>query len=319
MSPMRAPNSDRFTIRAPATSANVGPGFDCIGVALDVWNTTTVILGDGESSIEGEGSDFLPTDTSNLIFESALMAFRAMGRDAVPFHMRCNNDIPCARGIGSSSAAVATGVAIAMHLSGMDISDDGTMSKMLDIAAEIEQHPDNVAPAIFGSCQIGFKTAGDNGYARWRSQRVQLRDDLRAVLFVPDFMMHTNHARGLLDESVPRSDAVFNVSRASLLTYALTTGNYHLLRDATEDRLHQPQRVAALFPRFNVISRAAMDAGAHGVFLSGAGPTITALASERHMTISYEMAEAARKASVPGRPMVVSLTNAGIGIVEHDG
>ena len=303
-----------FAVHAPATSANMGPGFDCIGVALDIWNTTHVQPGEGVSHIKGEGSEFLPSDRSNLIFTSALKAFEVLGRAPLPFHVRCINDIPCARGIGSSSAAVATGVAIATHLCGDDIETEDTKVVMLDIAAEIETHPDNVAPAIFGSCQIGYKSLGAGGRWAWRSQEIAVSEDLSAVLFVPDFLMHTDKARGLLNDEVKRADAVFNVGRASLLTYALATGEYGLLREGTQDRLHQPQRVAALFPRYNVIARAALDAGAHGVFLSGAGPTVLALATDRHMTISYEMAEAARKASVGGYPLVASLSRRGIEI-----
>ena len=316
-SAMSADFNSTFTVRAPATSANIGPGFDCIGIALDIWNTTQVTPGEGTSIIDGEGSGLLPTDCTNLIFTSAEATFKTMRRDPLPFHVRCDNSIPCARGIGSISAAVATGVAIAMRAYVEDISDHGTKLAMLDIAAAIEAHPDNVAPAIFGSCQIGYKTTNSNGQYAWRSQRVAVADELRAVLFVPDFLMHTNEARGLLADEVQRSDAVFNVSRASLLTYALVTGEHHLLRHATEDRLHQPQRIAKLFPKFNVIARAAMDAGALGVFLSGAGPTVLALATDRHMTISYEMAEAARKASVEGQPMITSLTASGIEIVNE--
>ena len=313
---MNANFNSPFTVRAPATSANMGPGFDCIGIALDLWNITHVTPGHGDSRIDGEGSEILPTDSSNLIFTSANATFAIMRRDPLPFYVECENSIPCARGIGSSSAAVATGVAIAMHAYGEDINDHGTKLAMLDIAAEIEAHPDNVAPAIFGACQIGYKTTSSNGRYAWRSQRVAVADELRAVLFVPDLLTLTDHARGLLADEVQRSDAVFNISRASLLTYALVTGEHRLLRHATEDRLHQPQRIAELFPKFNIIARAAMDAGALGVFLSGAGPTVLALATDRHMTISYEMAEAARKASVEGHPMVTSLTATGIEVLD---
>ena len=313
---MSADFTSPFTVRVPATSANMGPGFDCIGIALDIWNTTTVLPGEGESRIEGEGSEFLPSGGSNLIYTSALMAFDALGRPPVAFHFDCVNDIPCARGIGSSSAAVATGVAAAMQVCGEDVGAEDAKVAMLEIAANIEGHPDNVAPAIFGSCQIGYRSKGAGGHLSWRAQQVEVSDDLRAVLFVPDFLMHTDSARGILADEVKRADAVFNVGRASLLTYALVTGEYQLLREGTEDRLHQPQRVAAMFPRYNVIARAALDAGALGVFLSGAGPTILALATDRQMTISYEMAEAARKASVGGYPLVSSLSKRGLTLVD---
>ena len=144
-------------IKVPATSANMGPGFDCIGIALDIWNETIVSRADAGIVIEGEGSDVLPRDASNLIVECAHVAFAELGVPPIGFSLECRNGIPCARGLGSSSAATVTGIAAAFSLASKDVSHPDIRQRIFAIAAEIEGHPDNVAPATFGGCQIGVK------------------------------------------------------------------------------------------------------------------------------------------------------------------
>ena len=311
---MPEPNLERATIRVPATSANLGPGFDCIGVALELWNETIVTRGESSFKISGMGADSLPKDDSNVIATSAARAFRELGVDPVPLSFDCRNKIPLARGLGSSSAATLTGIAAAFAFSGLDPSDKAVKDRMFGIAADIEGHPDNVAPAVYGGCQVGIHI--ENGYDEndWIVSRVGATEDLKAVLFIPDFTMATEEARGILSTEVSRSDAVFNVGRAALLVHALTSRQWHLLRHATDDRLHQPQRIKKLFPRFRPIARGALDAGAHGVFLSGAGPAVLALASDRFMTICYEMSENARKAQVEGEALILDIAQKGMQI-----
>ena len=295
---MPEPKLERATIRVPATSANLGPGFDCIGVAVNLWNETNVTFGSSSITISGEGSDLLPRDESNLVVSSARRTFRELGVDPMPLAFDCHNIIPLARGLGSSSAATVTG-----------------------IAADIEGHPDNVSPAVYGGCQIGFNVDDGCPDSSWIVSRVNIADELKAVVFVPDFTMATKEARGILPDVVPRSDAVFNVGRAAMLVHALETRQWPLLRHATDDRLHQPQRIEKLFPRFRPIARGALDAGAHGVFLSGAGPTVMALATDRFMTICYEMSENARKAQIVGKALILDISHEGMRIesqCEHD-
>ena len=311
---MPEPQLERATIRVPATSANLGPGFDCIGIAVDLWNETNITAGESCVTISGEGADSLPRDGSNLVAASAHRTFRELGVDPIPLAFDCHNNIPLARGLGSSSAATITGIAAAFAFAGFDITQPETQRSIFVIAADIEGHPDNVSPAVFGGCQIGFNVDDGSADSSWIVSRVNIADELKAVVFVPDFTMATKEARGILPEVVPRSDAVFNVGRAAMLVHALETRQWSLLRHATDDRLHQPQRIEKLFPRFRPIARGALDAGAHGVFLSGAGPTVMALATDRFMTICYEMSENARKAQIVGKALILDISHEGMRI-----
>ena len=308
---MSEPLIERARIRVPATSANLGPGFDCIGMALDLWNETTVTRGENNVRISGEGAGSLPSDASNLIAMSASHTFNLLGVDPINMAFECVNQVPLTRGLGSSSAATVTGIAAAFVFSDQDLCDAETRKRMFAIAADIEGHPDNAAPAVFGGCQIGIHVEQTTDNSDWITSSVPIADDMKAVAFIPDFSMKTSEARGILPEKLPRSDAVFNVGRAAMLVHALSSGQWDLLRHATDDRLHQPQRIKHLFPMFHPIARGALDAGAHGVFLSGAGPTIMALATDRFMTICYEMTENARKAQIDGRALVLDISNDG--------
>lgn len=311
---MPEPYLERATIRVPATSANLGPGFDCIGVALDLWNEATVTPGEASFDIKGFGADSLPLDGSNVIASSAARAFEELSVDPIPLAFECVNNIPLARGLGSSSAATLTGIAAAFAFAGLDVTERENQDRIFMIAADIEGHPDNVAPAVYGGCQIGIHVENGHREKDWIVSRVGSTEDLKAVVFIPDFTMATEEARGILPVEVPRSDAVFNVGRAAMLVHALETRRWDLLKHATDDRLHQPQRIEKLFPRFRPIARGALEAGARGVFLSGAGPSVLALATDRFMTICYEMSENARKAQVEGDAMILDIAQKGIQI-----
>ncbi len=309
---MSDPNPEKVIIRVPATSANMGPGFDCLGIAIDLWNETTVTRGEQPVIVHGEGKDSLPTDGTNIVASSAARAFSELGVEPIPLAFVCRNNIPLARGLGSSSAATVTGIAAAFTFAGLDVQNQDIQSKVFSLAADIEGHPDNVAPAVFGGCQIGIKIENTEHEPNWITSNVAVGEQLKAVIFIPDFSMQTKEARGILPPDVSRADAVFNVGRAAMLVHAISSNQWHLLRHATDDRLHQPQRIEKLFPRFRPIARGALDGGAHGVFLSGAGPTIMALATERFMTICYEMSENARKAQVEGRALIVDISQSGL-------
>ena len=219
--------------------------------------------------------------------------------------LTCRNDIPTARGLGSSSAALVGGMTAGNELCGRPFSQ----TDLLQIAAEIEGHPDNVAPALFGGMQIAVYE-GD----RVICAPVPVPEELSAVLYIPSLPMPTEEARGLLGIEVPRSDAVFNIGRAALLVRAMATGDLERLDIATEDRLHQPARQTIFFPMKNII-RAALGAGALGAFLSGAGSTVLALATENEFTIGYEMADAAAKSGIDGEVRITRPTTEGAGVV----
>ena len=296
----------KVSVRAPATSANMGPGFDCLGLALDIWNVITVEVGTEGFHISGQGEDELPRDRSNMVWQSIARVFEETGRPMPPLTVTCRNDIPTARGLGSSSAALVGGLTAGNELCGRPFSQ----AELLRIAAEIEGHPDNVAPALFGGMQIAVYEDD-----RVISASVPVPPDLSAVLYIPSLPMPTEEARGLLASEVPRSDAVFNIGRAALLVRAMACGDLEYLDIATQDLLHQPARQTIFFPMKNII-RAALGAGALGAFLSGAGSTVLALATEKEFTIGYEMADAAAKSGIDGEVRITRPTTAGASVVE---
>ena len=297
--------AERVTVKAPATTANMGPGFDCLGMALDIWNTVSVELGEPGLEIREEDNEDLHPMESNLIVKSFRTAFAAAGKTAPPAMFICENVIPLGKGLGSSSAAAVCGLIAGNELAGRPLSQE----RILELAVEVEGHPDNSAAALLGGCQI---VASDDD--RLVTASVPIPEDLSAVVLVPDVRMPTSEARSLLTDQVSRADAVFNMGRVGLLVRGLATGDFSDLATATQDKLHQPARQSVFHP-MGVIFRAALDAGALGVFLSGSGSSILALANDREMTIGYEMAEAASKAGVGGDFKVTKPSTQGAHVV----
>lgn len=297
----------KAAVRVPATTANIGPGFDCLGIALDLYNEVHVALDDAEGiEIEGEGAPFLPRGEGNLVLRSVQALFSKIGQPAPKLSIRCSNGIPLTRGLGSSAAAVVGGLVAANVLAGDPLSPD----EVLAMATEIEGHPDNVAPALLGGCQIVVDTGSE-----LVTSGVSVAGSLAVVLFVPDAHMSTKQARSVLPRRVPRQDAIFNVGRVALLVNALATGKWENLVFGTEDRLHQPYR-RALFPVLDGLISAAGDAGARGAFLSGAGPTVAAFASERADDVAVAMAQAADVQGVDGLTRIVAIDVAGAQLME---
>jgi homoserine kinase len=252
----------RLTVRVPATSANLGPGFDCFGLALDLCNEVVVDT-DGEPGVtwEGEGASELPTDGSDLVSQVIASVGEANGRALPPMRLSGLNRIPLERGLGSSSAAAVAGAAIALRILGETATPDAVFAH----AARIEGHPDNAASAVFG----GFTIAMPDGTVR----RLDPHPELRPVALVPDERLPTTEARRALSDDVPREDAVFNVAHAALAVEALTR-DPSLLGAAIQDRLHQDARLALVPPVLEVF-RSLREAGVP-VCVSGAGPTLLA-------------------------------------------
>jgi homoserine kinase len=281
----------RVAVRVPATTANLGPGFDCLGLALDIYNRVSVEPAPALSiEVSGEGQGAIPTGEENLVYRGVAVVFHRTGRTLPGLRLICHNDIPLARGLGSSAAAVVGGMVAANLLLGETLSREA----LLAIGAAIEGHPDNLAPALFGGCQV--VVAEGDGFLH---APVPLPAGLRAVLFIPHSQLATAQARGVLPLQVPLTDAVYNVGRAALLVAALGGGEFPLLSAATGDRLHQPYR-EPLFPAMGPIMSAAMGAGALGSFLSGAGPTVLALCTGGEEAIGDAMKRAAAEAGVSG-------------------
>jgi homoserine kinase len=287
-----------FRVEVPATSANLGPGFDALGMALGLKNTVYVEPSEvGEVQIAGEGAGELSRGPDNLVYEALLFASRRIGVTPPSVRLRCENAIPLARGLGSSSAAIVAGLLTGNRLHGDPLST----AELLDLAVEIEGHPDNVAPALLGGVRVCV--GGEHGAVQ---TAVRLARPLKAVLFVPDFPMETEAARRLLPASVALADAVFNVGRAALLVAALAGGSYDLLREATRDRLHQGPR-SALFPAMTTFFGAALEAGALGAFLSGSGSTLLALAEREAQAVAQAFDATATCQGVAGRTLVVAV------------
>lgn len=265
-----------LTVRAPATSANLGPGYDCLSLALELDNLVSAEAW-GEPLVEvlGEGAGELPADDTNIVYRAAMAVFETQGRLAPSLRLVCHNEIPTTRGLGSSSAARASGLLIGNQWLGNPLSTD----ELLAIGTRLEGHPDNIAACLLGGLQVCVIEGSDV-----RHCAIPVRGELCAVVFIPDFPMDTARARGLLPASVPLSAAVFNLSRSSLLVAALSSGRFDLLRTATQDAIHQPPR-SAVFPAMSRFIAAAIEAGAHGAFLSGAGSSILALADPARKTI----------------------------------
>ncbi len=293
----------RLTVRAPATSANLGPGFDCLSLALDLANVVHAEPGDSMCiEIAGEGSDELPRDASNGVYQAVARVFERHGQRPPPLRLRCENRIPVARGLGSSSAARASGLLLGNRLLG----DPYSLDQLIDLGAELEGHPDNIAASLLGGVQVCVTTS-----AGVRHCEVRLARPLGALLFVPDFPMDTARARKLLPRRVPLDTVVFNLGRAALLVAALSAGRLDLLRTATEDALHQPAR-SKVFPALPRLVSAALEAGAYGAFLSGAGSTVLALVEDdRAASVGGAFEAAAALERITGRVVSAHISERG--------
>ena len=258
----------KVTVRVPATSANCGPGFDTLGLACNLYNYFTYELIDQGLSlkIEGEGTEKLKAGKNNLAFLSFYKVWDMIVGSKTGLSVIMSNNIPLSRGLGSSSTAIVAGLVAANHLTGNTLSKN----EIVQLATEIEGHPDNVAPAILGGMTISYV---DNGRAS--SLKFLPLKPFKLVAVVPDMPLATSLARRAIPKTVPHQDAVFNTSRAALLVGAMLTGDYQHLAAGLDDRLHQPYR-AHLIPGMEDAFKAAVNNGAYNAIISGAGSTLMA-------------------------------------------
>lgn len=262
-----------ITVTVPATSANMGPGFDSIGIALNLYNRFSMEECD-HIDISATGGENIPNDESNLVYQCARRVYDICGKPMHGLRLIEDCSIPQTRGLGSSSACTVAGLLGANAMLGGPLHQEN----IIDLAAAIEGHPDNSTPAILG----GFCTSLLE-YGKVWSVRVPIADKVDFVAFIPNFELPTEKARNALPNTIPHHDAVFNLSRAALLTGSLVTGNLHNLRVAVGDCLHQPYRFS-LIPNGEEVVRSAKGLGALGAFLSGAGPTIIAMVDKEDKT-----------------------------------
>ncbi len=286
------------SVRVPATSANLGPGFDCLGMALDIWATVTLST--------GASQDDHPLARMTLNAARALFAAANLEppKDCAATY---RGSIPIARGLGASAVARVGGVLAANALAGQPLDRE----QLLLLATELEGHPDNVAPALFGGLQIVVRDR-----QRLIHIAVPLPTAMKAVLLIPELRMPTQKSRKLLPQSLSRADAVRNASRTALLVTALSQGRFDLLNEATKDRLHQPAR-AKLFPAMFSIFDAARAAGAHCAYLSGGGSAICALCTDNEQGIADAMLEAARSRRVAAETLITAPTERGAELLEE--
>jgi len=301
----------RVAVEVPASAANLGAGYDCLGVALAMTNKVEVEVrgwsrGEIELTVDGEGQDELTEDRENRFVrgvEAALRAARGDLPDGVGWRIEMRNQVPLARGLGSSAAATVGGLLAGNALLGDPLS----AMELLRLATEIEGHPDNAAAALLGGFVVSAATADGVEAIRFDAPR-----DLRAVLFIPDLRLPTGEMRHVLPETVPHADAVANLAAVAIGVAGLARGRFDLLGRLTVDRLHEPYR-AAVYPQMPQLVEAARSAGALGACLSGAGSTILAFADSLTVISRIEGAYAAAAADtdLTGRVVVVAPRNAG--------
>lgn len=268
----------QVSVKVPATSANLGPGFDTLGMALshyDEYSVETIDKG-LEIVVNGEGSGTTPTDESNLIYKAFKLVFERLNRPVPAVRMTCNNSIPHGRGMGSSGAAVAGGVMLAAGLLAGEV--ELTEQQLLEFATELEGHPDNVAPALFGGLTIAW--VDEEGP---KHKKLTVHRGVSPLVLVPPTQMSTKLARSLQPESVPHTDAVFNVSRSALLVAALTQSP-ELMMAATEDRLHQNYRASAMPETSSLIAQ--LREQGHPAVVSGAGPSVLVLETDPQLRLA---------------------------------
>jgi homoserine kinase len=256
-------------VRVPATSANLGPAFDCAGLALTRYDVLdfAVLTSGLEVSVSGVGAGELPTDESHLVVRAFRAACDQLGWSPTGLCVAADNAIPQGRGMGSSAAAVVAGVLGAWALC-PDVEEIDEEA-VLRLTSELEGHPDNVAPCLLGGATLSW-TEPEGA----RAVRLGVAPDIRPVVLVPDATLSTHVARGLLPEAVPHADAAFNAARSALLVHALTA-DPALLLEATDDRLHQRQRAAAMPASIHLVDR--LRAEGYAAVVSGAGPSVLVL------------------------------------------
>ncbi len=306
-----------ISVRIPATSANLGPAFDCMGVALDLWNTFELRRQGPAGSITvrtlGEGEDKLPTDDTNLI---VTVIKHELGElyDNLPhgLNIACYNSVPCASGLGSSSTAVLAGIIFAEALRLTPPDDDFDpdcldMQLILQRALEVEGHGDNVGPALKGG--VALIMPDQEGIVAQQMEFVPFR----VTVCVPDFNYLTEVARARLPKEVPYRDAVFNIGHAMLTAQALRYGDMELLQKAMRDKLHEPYRIMDI-PGAKEARSAALKAGAIAVTLSGAGPGLIAFATEGHAAIGKAMSDEFAKAGLTARWWALDAVEYGLSV-----
>lgn len=298
----------RVKVTVPATTANIGPGFDCLGAALTLYNQFqfSTLAADSEPleiTVTGVGAERVTTDRSNLVYESFSKLYQHLGQTPPAVRIEIGMDVPLARGLGSSATAIVGGLVGANCLAGSPLSQ----AEVMQLAIGMEGHPDNVVPALIGGCRLAASGVDRD----WEICELAWNQDIIPIVAIPDFELSTQEARRVLPANYSRADAIFNTAHLGLLLRGLETGQADWLTAALQDRIHQPYR-QALIPGYEAVRSAAMSAGAYGLVISGAGPTLLALAHpDSAGAVEVAMADAWVAAGISVQVKVLALDTQG--------
>jgi homoserine kinase len=280
--------NEKVVARIPASTTNLGPGFDVLGLALQLYSTITLEPSETHTEVivSGVDADKIPSTPEHIAFQAVELVFKRSGtKRPNGFKLHIDNGIPAIRGLGGSGTAILGGLLTANVLCGTPFSD----AELLNFATEMEGHPDNVAASLYGGIVV---SAQEN--AQVHTVQLVCPPELSIALAIPDFPLSTKQAREVLPKSVDFADAIYNTSRSTLLIACIATGQFELLKIAMKDKLHQPYRTS-LIPGFNDVAEAAITNGALSVALSGAGPTIAAYCLEHTEQVAKQMQTAFNK------------------------
>ncbi|AFZ45635.1 homoserine kinase [Halothece sp. PCC 7418] len=297
----------QVTVQVPATTANLGPGFDCLGVALTLQNQFQLTRQPtGTASVEivvqGEEAASVSNNPDNLIYQAFRQFYEDFGETAPPVKIEIKLGVPLSRGLGSSATAIVGGLLAANALAGSPVEDEDLLQR----AIALEGHPDNIVPAFLGGCRLAVPTG-----KAWEIAEIPWSEQLIPVVAIPNFELSTKEARSVLPSQVSRDVAIFNASHLGLLIRAIETGRGDWLRTGMQDQLHQPYR-QQLISGYSEVETAALCAGAYGVAISGAGPTLLAITSMgQAATVAQEMQTAWKKAGVIAKAQVLQVNTTG--------
>ncbi len=295
-------------VQVPATTANLGPGLDCLGMALKLHNTVEMSVASSglHIDIQGEGSPDLPRDHENLVYQAAQKVFQQVRFNTSGLKIKLQNNIPPAKGLGSSAAAIVGGLIAANIISGNRLDQ----KEIVNLAYNMEGHPDNVAAAVLGGIVIAAPSDGEVKFVK-----IDPPKDLKTVVSIPDFPLFTRASREVLPQQVPISDAIFNLGRLALLVSALYDGDINQLFIAMEDRIHQPYRTN-LIPGMKKVFAAARLAGAKGISLSGSGPSIIAYSDSDLDLVARVMRDTFRQNGITSKSVMLDVSPIGARALE---
>ena len=291
-----------FKVKVPATIANLGPGFDSLAMAIDIWNSVIVKLGQQKIVVDGFGQNSLPKDQTNLVYVSICKVFQQLQRTVPSLTIECYNNIPIKKGLGSSAASIIAGLLLGNALCNNQLSD----IEILQLANEIEGHSDNVAACLFGGCQIVV----NNNNSVISNSKINVSEDFDLIIFVPDKTTSTDDSRTIVPQNISLGDAVFNIGRTALLVNLLNNNINENLKLATEDKLHQPHRIK-LIPGLNEIIDSSIKSGSLGSFLCGSGPSIVAITKSNVDEISKNITKTASNVNIQGQIILSKPTTTG--------